>query len=321
MAFQTRYDHFEYQVILFGLSNVPVSFQGYINKILAEKLGIFVIVYLEDILIYTKDPSQKHVKTVRWVLNIPRKNGLFANLKKRRFHKDEVQFLGYIVSSQGIWMEDKRIKVVKNWPEAKSVQDIQVFIGFTNFYWPFIRGFSKIAALLTSIFKTIGSSDLALRELGTDEIVRSGGKANDRNLSKKFKNAKSEIQMRVRTTEEPTFLTPGTKEVFNQLRQVFTKAPILWHFDPECHIRIETNTLGYAIEEVLSQLTFDHVTSDQGQWHPIAYFLRKIILAETRYKIHNGELLVIVKAFKTWKQYLEDCKHKVLVLINYNNLC
>ena len=120
-AFQTKYGHFEYQVMPFGLFNAPASFQGYINKILAEKLNIFVIVYLDDILIYTKDQGQGHVKAVRWVLDLLRKNGLFTNLKKCRFHKDEVRFLRYVVSSQSIRIEDERIKAVRNWPEPKSV--------------------------------------------------------------------------------------------------------------------------------------------------------------------------------------------------------
>ena len=121
MAFQTRYDHFEYQVMPFGLSNAPVSFQGHINKVLAEKLDIFVIMYLNDILIYTKNQGRGYIEVVQWVLDILRKNGLFANLKKCWFHKNEVQFLGYIVSSQGIKIGDKRIEVVKNWPEPKLV--------------------------------------------------------------------------------------------------------------------------------------------------------------------------------------------------------
>ena len=105
----------------FGLSNAPASFQGYINKILAEKLNIFVIVYLDDILVYTEDQGQGHVEAVRWVLDLLRKNGLFANLKKCWFYKDEVRFLGYVVLSQGIRMEDKRIEVIRNWPKPKSV--------------------------------------------------------------------------------------------------------------------------------------------------------------------------------------------------------
>ena len=98
-AFRTRYGHFEYQVISFRLSNAPASFQGYINKILAEKLNIFVIVHLDDIFIYTEDQGQGHVKAVQWVLHLLMKNGLFANLKKSRFYKNEVRFLGYVVLS------------------------------------------------------------------------------------------------------------------------------------------------------------------------------------------------------------------------------
>ena len=98
----------------FGLSNIPASFQGYINKILAEKLNIFIIVYFDDILIYTEDPGQAHVDAIRWVFEELKKNGLFANLKKYRFHKDKVRFLGYVVSAQGVRMEEKRINAVKN---------------------------------------------------------------------------------------------------------------------------------------------------------------------------------------------------------------
>ena len=124
--------------MLFGLSNVPASFQGYINKILAEKLDIFVIVYLDDIFIYTKNPGQAHVVPVWWVLKELRRNGLFANLKKCCFHKDKVRFLGYVVSAQGVQMEEERIDAVKTWPEPKSIRDIQVFLGFANFYRRFI---------------------------------------------------------------------------------------------------------------------------------------------------------------------------------------
>ena len=97
---------------------------------------------------------------------------------------------------------------------------------------------------------------------------------------------------------------------------MFLKAPILHHFDPKCHIRIETDASGYAIGGVLSQLTSD----DLGRWHPVAFFSRKMILAETRYKTHDGELLAIVEAFKTWRHYLEGSRHEVLILTDHNNL-
>ena len=86
----------------FGLSNAPATFQGYVNKILAEKLDVFGIVYLDNILIYTEDPGQAHVEAVCWVLENLRKHGLFANLKKCQFYQNEVSFLGYVVSTQGV---------------------------------------------------------------------------------------------------------------------------------------------------------------------------------------------------------------------------
>ena len=145
--------------MLFGLTNALASFQEYINKIFANKLDIFVIVYLDDILIYTDDDGDGHVSAVRWVLEQLRKFSLFANLKKCRFHQEEVRFLGYVVSSKGIRMEDERIEAVKQWPEPQSIRDIQVFLGFANFYRQFIQGFSRIAAPLTSIVKTSESTE------------------------------------------------------------------------------------------------------------------------------------------------------------------
>ena len=154
IAFRIRYGHFKYQIMPFGLSNAPATFQRYVNKILAEKLDIFVIVYLDDILIYTKDQSQPHFEAVRWVLDQLRKYSLFANLKKCRIHQDEVCFPGYVVSSKGISMEVEWINVIKKWLEPKSVWDIQVFLGFANCNRQFIQGFNRIAAPLISMLKT-----------------------------------------------------------------------------------------------------------------------------------------------------------------------
>ena len=263
-AFRTQYNHFEYQVMPFGLSNAPATFQGYVNKILAEKLDIFVIVYLDDILIYTEDPGQPHVEAVRWVLDQLRKYSLFANLKKCRFHQDEVCFLGYIVSSKGISMEAKRIEVVRKWPEPKSVRDIQVFLGFANFYRRFIQGFSRIAAPLTSMLKTTnepapsrndGSRSASSRNddsrpasgrndgdgevdgFGGDgvEHAKKSGKSKGqkmpkfRKLSKSGKNSsKSGNSPNSGATETgPSFLTPEARSAFNHLWLAFTKAPIL----------------------------------------------------------------------------------------------
>ncbi len=105
--FRTHYGHFNYQVMPFGLTNVPAICQGYIYKILIEKLEVFIIVYLDDIFIYTKNESKEHVQAVRWVLDQLRKYSLYTNLKKCRFHQNELRFLSYIVSYHGIRMEEE----------------------------------------------------------------------------------------------------------------------------------------------------------------------------------------------------------------------
>ena len=219
-------------------------------------------------------------------------------------------------------MEEERINAVTKLPEPQSVQDIQVFIGFANFYRRFIKDFNKIAALLIAMLKTTGSSVASASRVDDNEIVGGGGTGR---LDASKRLAKSKKMKSVHDLEKPKFLTSKAKEAFNCLRQAFTKAPIFRHFDPECHIRIETDASGYAIGGVLSQLTSNQVISDgiigsNVDWHPVAYFSRKMIPAETRYETHDSEFIAIVEAFKTWRHYIEDCKQEVLVFTGHNNL-
>ena len=231
-------------------------------------------------------------------------------------------------------MEDERIEAVKQWPEPQLVRDIQVFLGFANFYCQFIQGFSRIAAPQTSILKTSGSTESKTRpgeggvRVGDNRAGRGGSKLDgselcddevdsseveDVEVGEKVQE-KSKSKNSSKSTSD--FHTPGAKLAFTKLRQAFLKAPILHHFDPERHIRIETDVSGYAIGGVLSQLTLD----DSGRWHPVAFFSRKMIPAETRYETHNDKLLAIVETFKTWKHYLEGSRQEVLVLTDHNNL-
>ena len=173
------------------------------------------------------------------------------------------------------------------------------------------------------MLKTTRSFVALVFRVNDNEVV---GNRDVRRLDTSKISAKSKRTKSVHNLEEPKFLTSKAKKAFNCLRQAFTKAPILQHFDPEYHIRIETNTSGYAIGGVLSQLTPNQVTLDDTirsnvDWHPVAYFSRKMIPAEIRYETYNGELLAIVETFKTWQHYLKGCKHKVLVFTDDNNLC
>ena len=250
--------------MLFGLSNVSAIFQRYVNKILTEKLDIFVIVYLDNILIYTKDPGQSHVEAVRWVLDQLWKHSLFTNLKKCWFYQNKVRFLGYVVLSKRISMEAKKIEVMNDWPEPKSVRDIQVFLSFANFYWQCIQGFSRIAVLLTSMLKKTngptpskneGSKLTSSRNNnyrppfgkndGDDkddgfygngvEHAKKSGKSKGQKMSKSRKSVKSRKNLSKSgnspnfgaTETGPSFLTSGVRKAFNRLWLAFTKAPIL----------------------------------------------------------------------------------------------
>ena len=139
--------------MLFGQSTASTSFQGYINKILAKKLNIFVIVYLDDILIYIKDKKQGYINAVWGFFEKLKKYNFFANFKKCCFYNNKIRFLKYIVSVQKVPIKDKKIEVSKNWFETKSIRDIWVFLIFANFYQCFIQGFSKIAGSPTLILK------------------------------------------------------------------------------------------------------------------------------------------------------------------------
>ena len=136
--------------MLFGLTNAPAIFQHLMNDIFREFFDNFMVCYLDDILVYSKDINQ-HEEHVRLVLDKLRNAGLYAKLEKYNFHQSQVEFLGYIVSCDGISMDQKKIQVVLGWIIPKTVCDVQCFLGFANFYWIFITNYSKIVAPLTRL--------------------------------------------------------------------------------------------------------------------------------------------------------------------------
>ena len=108
----------------FNLTNAPASFQKYITKIFFKKFDIFVIVYLDNIFIYTENNRDRHITIVQKILEQPWKFLLYVNLKKCRFHQKKFQFFSYMMSFKGIRMENKRIEALKQWLEPQSIQDI-----------------------------------------------------------------------------------------------------------------------------------------------------------------------------------------------------
>ena len=149
-AFRTRYGSFEWRVMPFGLSNAPAAFQRFVNEIFADMLDVCVVVYLDDILIYSDNPDD-HRKHVKEVLRRLRKHQLYARADKCEFHKDSVEYLGYILSADGLTMSDDKVRTILEWPEPRKVRDIQSFLGFANFYRRFIPSYSEIVLPLTRL--------------------------------------------------------------------------------------------------------------------------------------------------------------------------
>lgn len=149
-AFRTRYGSFEYQVMPFGLCNAPATFQRFMNEVFADLLDICVVVYLDDILVYSDDPAQ-HSEHVKEVLRRLRKHSLFAKPEKCEFSSESVEFLGFVCTSDGIKMDDAKVKTIQDWPRPRNVRDIQSFLGFANFYRRFIYNYSDIVIPLTRL--------------------------------------------------------------------------------------------------------------------------------------------------------------------------
>lgn len=127
----------------FGLANAPATFQAYINSALREFLDLFAIAFLDDILIFSEN-FEEHVKHVRSVLGMLRKYKLFAKLAKCGFHVLETLFLGFLVGANGIYIDPSRVETIQDWPETRTHRDVQVFLGFANFYRTFIEAFAYI---------------------------------------------------------------------------------------------------------------------------------------------------------------------------------
>ncbi|GJV86561.1 putative reverse transcriptase domain-containing protein [Tanacetum coccineum] len=149
-AFRTRYGHFEFMVMPFGLTNAPAVFMDFMNPMCKPYLDKFVIVFIDGILIYSKS-KEEHEVYLKLVLELLKKEKMFAKFSKCEFWLQEVHFLGHVVNSNGIHMDPSKIEAVKNWKAPTTPSEIRSFLGLAGYYRCFIVNFSKIAKPLTSL--------------------------------------------------------------------------------------------------------------------------------------------------------------------------
>ena len=212
-TFNTRYGSYSFKVLSFGLCNAPATFMNLMNSIMHEYLDKFVIVFLDDILIYSKT-LQEHENHLEKVLIKLREEKLYGKLSKTELVKEEVGFLGHIVNKDGLSVDPEKVKAVKEWPVCKNVHDVRSFCGFVGYYRKFIKNFSKIVTPLSNLTKT------SSKETGKIPI---------------FKWTKQE------------------QEAFDTIKQRICTAPVLALPDPNLPYVLTTDASGYAIGATLSQ--------------------------------------------------------------------
>ena len=150
MAFRTRYGHYEFQVMPFGLTNAPAVFMDLMNRVCKPYLDKFVIVFIDDILIDSKS-EKEHEEHLRLILELLRKEKLYAKFSKCEFLIPTVQFLGHVIDRQGVHVDPAKIEAIKDWAAPTTPTEVHQFLGLAGYYRRFIEGFSKIAKPLTKL--------------------------------------------------------------------------------------------------------------------------------------------------------------------------
>jgi hypothetical protein len=161
-AFTTRYGLFEYLVMSFGLINAPAHFTYLINSVFKSELDKFVVVFIDEILIYSKN-EEEHAKHLRIVLTRLREHQLYAKFSKCTFWLEEIQFLGHVLSAKWIAVDPNKVKDILEWKSPTSVHQVRSFLGLAGYYRRFIPDFSKIVKPITELLKNNVKSDWSLK--------------------------------------------------------------------------------------------------------------------------------------------------------------
>ena len=280
-AFNTRYGKYEFLVMPFGLTNAPATFQTLMNSILRPYIDKFVLVYLDDILIYSNS-LEEHLQHLRLVFETLRKHKLYARPVKCVFNQPTVEFCGHLVGQGVVRLLDAKVKAIQEWPQPRNVQEVRQFYGLVNYYRRFIRHFSIIAAPLSSLFK---SED------------------NDKRK------------------RHPIVWGTTHQVAFQRLKEAITSAPVLVQPDPNKPYMIETDSSDFGNGMALYQegddgkfhpIAFDgrklHGAELKYPTHEKELLAIKEALQKWHHYVENGLPITIITDHESLK-YMNTIKH------------
>jgi Reverse transcriptase (RNA-dependent DNA polymerase) len=151
-AFRTRYGHYEFLVMSFGLTNAPAYFMSLMHRVFSDYLDQFVVVFIDDILVYSRSRDE-HVRHLRLTLQRLREHKLYAKLSKCEFWLEQVGFLGHIISGDGLAVDPQKISAITEWRPPTTQTEVRNFLGLAGYYRRFVEGFSVLAAPLTQLLQ------------------------------------------------------------------------------------------------------------------------------------------------------------------------
>ncbi|GBG61895.1 hypothetical protein CBR_g23845 [Chara braunii] len=307
-AFRSRFGHYEFTVMRFGLTNASATFQRAMNDIFRDILEQYVLVYLDDILVYSRT-LEEHLRHLRDVLDRLRRHGFYAKLSKCRFAQHKVNFLGHYVSDQGLHMDDAKITAIAEGPALTSAKQLRSFLGLTSYYSNFIRGYARYSYVLTSTllrknppwawtplhkdtFRALKKGVTCAPVLHLPDFDRPFILTTDASdfvgavLSKVFPSSPDSSYPRIPRFPLPTPTTAS--------RLTPTRPPT------------DEPSIDYS-----PTIAEDGTVESRSGDYPIVFYSRQLLPAEINYTADEREVLAVVYAARHWRHYLHGAPFTV----------
>ncbi|GBG90008.1 hypothetical protein CBR_g50101, partial [Chara braunii] len=314
-AFRSRFGHYEFTVMPFGLRNGPATFQMAMNTMFQDLLEDFVLVYIDDILIYSRT-LEEHMTHLRTVLQRLRDHGFYAKLSKCAFAQSKVDFLGHQVSEHGLHMDDSKIQAIVDWPTLTSLPALRSFLGLTNYYGHFLKNYAQYSSQLTPLtrgrlpFHWTPAHEDAFRSL--KRLVTSAPVLHLPDYSCPFIVTTDASDFAIGAVLSQIYPGPSTSPDPTESR--LARIPRFPRPPPATAARlapIEPTPSG-APPPYTPDVADDGTVESRDGECLVAYLSRQLHPAERNYTADEREVLALVYAVKKWRHHLHGHTFTVL---------